>query len=98
MLLAGLGFKAPGLVESVLLVILGYMHGNRVLVGLGVLALGGFLSHYYYQMNDTLLQKSILLAVTGGALVLARVAVLALLGPAPREPEDVPTVVEVKNA
>lgn len=102
-LLAALGFKAPGLVESVLLVILGYMHANRVLVGIGLLALGGFLSHYYYQMQETLLNKSMLLALTGAGLIGARLAVLALLGPAPREPaphepEDVPTVVEENHA
>ena len=98
LLLAVAGARAPGLAESTLLVILGYMHGNRVLVGLGLLALGGFMGQYYYRLHDTLLDKSILLAVTGGGLVAARLALLALLGPAPREPEDVPMIVEADRA
>ncbi len=84
--LAAASVKAPGLAPTVLLLFLGYAHGNRVLLGVGVAALLGYLGFYYYALNLTLLDKSIALAGTG-ALLLALRAALRWLWPATAEPE-----------
>ena len=56
------------------MLILGFAIGNRVLFGLGVLGFIGFLSHYYYQMQATLLYKSAVLAMMGVFLLAIRFA------------------------
>jgi hypothetical protein len=73
-LLALAGLKAPGLVPSLLILLLGFANGNRVLAGLGVLALLSYLSGFYYSLASTLLEKSALLAATGAALLGMRLA------------------------
>ncbi|NDH63348.1 MAG: DUF4401 domain-containing protein [Alphaproteobacteria bacterium] len=45
-----------------------------MLVGLGIVALLGYLSHYYYALHVTLLEKSGLLVLTGLALIAVRYA------------------------
>ena len=67
-------FKAPGIGPAATILVVGYANGNRVLAGLGVLAMLGYLSHYYYSLDATLLEKSIILACTGLALLVARLA------------------------
>ena len=67
-------FKAPGVGPAVAILVVGYANGNKVLYGLGIVALLGYLSHYYYSMQTTLLFKSGLLAATGLALLGARLA------------------------
>lgn len=74
--------KAPGLAPATLILLLGFGNGNRVLAGLGVAALLGYLSFYYYSLEATLLHKSALMAVTGAALLAARF-VLQQAWPAP---------------
>jgi uncharacterized membrane protein len=68
-------FAAHGVATALLILLLGYAAGNRVLVGLGLFALGAFLSHYYYQMQTTLLMKSMWLALAGTVLLAGRAAV-----------------------
>ncbi len=64
--------KAPGLAPAVAVLLVGFANGNRVLVGLGIFALLGYLSAFYYSLQETLLVKSALLASTGAALLLVR--------------------------
>lgn len=64
--------KAPGLAPATLILLLGFGNGSRVLFGLGIASLLGYLSFYYYSLAITLLQKSELLAATGAALLAAR--------------------------
>lgn len=71
-LLALISLKAPGVGPAAAILIAGYANGNRVLAGLGVFALLGYLSHYYYSLHATLLEKSALLAGAGLALLVAR--------------------------
>ena len=66
--------KAPGLAPLVAVLLLGFANGTRTLVGLGALALLGYGIHYYYALEVSLLEKSMLLAATGIALLLARLA------------------------
>jgi uncharacterized membrane protein len=72
-------FPAHGLAAALLILILGFAGGNRVLFGLGLLALASFLSHYYYQMKETLLFKSMILAGAGVVLLTVRWGVRQLL-------------------
>ena len=69
-----LSLPAPGLASAMLILLLGFAAGNRLLQALGVLALLGFVSHYYYSLHATLLEKSGLLAVTGLVLLGAHLA------------------------
>jgi uncharacterized membrane protein len=71
---AAASLMAPGIAPSTAILVLGYANANRVLAGLGVVALIGYLSHYYYSLHATLLEKSALLAAAGIALLLARFA------------------------
>ena len=66
--------KAPGVGPAAAILIVGYANADRVLAGLGIFALLGYLSHYYYSLQATLLEKSGLLAATGIALLVARLA------------------------
>jgi uncharacterized protein DUF4401 len=72
LILGAASFKAPGVGPAAAVLIVGYANGNRVLAGLGIVALLGYLSHYYYSLDTTLLYKSGLLAATGAALLAAR--------------------------
>jgi uncharacterized membrane protein len=74
LLLGMLSFVAQGMATALLILLLGFATGNRVLMGLGLIALGGFISHYYYQLNNTLLFKSLVLALSGTVLLAVRFA------------------------
>jgi len=67
--LALCGLAAHGISAAILVLVLGFANGNRVLMGLGLLAFGGYLSHFYYELSTTLLVKSMVLAVTGAVLL-----------------------------
>jgi hypothetical protein len=64
----------PGVGPAVAILVVGFANGNRVLIGLGIAALVGYLSHYYYSLHATLLEKSALLVCTGLVLLAARFA------------------------
>ena len=72
-------FQAPGIAQALLIVLVGFAVCNRTLLGLGLLALGGFLSNYYYMMQSTLLEKAILLLCLGAALLVSRLILRMLL-------------------
>jgi uncharacterized membrane protein len=72
LLLGILSFSAPGLATALLILVLGFATGNHLLMGLGLFALGGFVSHYYYQLQNTLFFKSIVLAEAGTVLFIVR--------------------------
>ncbi|MBL8239232.1 MAG: DUF4401 domain-containing protein [Bryobacterales bacterium] len=73
--LAVLGIWAPGISAAVLVVTLGFANRNRILMGLGMVAFAGYLSHFYYQLDLTLLAKAGALTGTGLALLAMRWAV-----------------------
>lgn len=72
--LALASLKAPGVGPAVAILTVGYANGNRVLAGLGIATLIGYLSHYYYALHATLLEKSVLMACAGIGLLAARLA------------------------
>lgn len=69
-----LSIKAPGVGPAAAILVVGYANADRVLTGLGIFALLGYLSHYYYSLHATLLEKSGLLIATGLALLGLRLA------------------------
>lgn len=76
-LFALVSVAAPGLGSAMLILLLGFSVGNRILMALGILGLLGFVSHFYYSLHATLLEKSGLLALSGvlllgGCLLLKR--------------------------
>ncbi|MFA9273713.1 MAG: DUF4401 domain-containing protein [Candidatus Aquirickettsiella gammari] len=62
LILCGIGYVAPGLSHALLLILIAYSFGEKLLLGLGLFSLLSFLSHYYYQLQVSLLYKSIVLA------------------------------------
>jgi uncharacterized membrane protein len=73
-LVALVSVKAPGIGVTLVILLIGYANGNRVLAGLGIFSLLAYLSHYYYMLQITLLEKSALLVFTGIVLITARLA------------------------
>lgn len=74
-LLALLALNAPGVVAALLILLFGFAGGRRLLAGLGLAALLASLALYYYQTQLTLLEKSLLLAASGVAMLAARYAI-----------------------
>jgi hypothetical protein len=74
-ILGAAAVKVPGLAPAMVVLVLGFANAHRPLAAFGVLALLGYLSHYYYSLQATLLEKSALLAATGIALLFARLLV-----------------------
>ncbi|MBC3874140.1 DUF4401 domain-containing protein [Undibacterium flavidum] len=72
MILCGFGYVAPGLSHALLLILIAYSFGEKLLLGLGLLSLLSFLSHYYYQLQVSLLYKSIVLASLALLLLVVR--------------------------
>jgi len=72
--IALMGVWTPGITIALVFVILGYAHGNKVLTGVGLVTLVIFVSQFYYQLDLTLLYKSLVLVVSGLALLLIRAA------------------------
>jgi hypothetical protein len=74
-------FKAPGIAGGLMIALLGFENGNRVLVGLGIAGLLFYVSGYYYLLDTTLLLKSGVLAATGAVLLAARWLLLSVVMP-----------------
>ena len=54
---------------GLLVMLLGFSNGNRVLVGLAIASLAIYVSGYYYLLEVSLLHKSGVLLATGGMLL-----------------------------
>ena len=76
--LGAASFNAPGIAGGLMIVVLGFANGNRVLTGLGIAALLFYVSAYYYLLQETLLFKSGVLLATGVVLLAARWLVLVV--------------------
>lgn len=66
--LAGLAWQAVGIVAALLMLGLGVHRTSLILQGLGVAFLVVFVNYYYYNLDYTLLTKSLILLATGAAL------------------------------
>jgi uncharacterized membrane protein/uncharacterized membrane-anchored protein len=80
---ASLGWTgAPGIGLALVWLILGHVQRRRALMVFGVLALLAYLARFYYQLDSTLLQKSLMLSLTGAWLLLCWIGLLRLRRPA----------------
>ena len=82
-------WAAPGLLLALIVVMLGASSGNRVFIGAGITFLVIFLSTYFYGIQITMLTKSITLAATGAAVLLARWLILKVVAQADGVPANV---------
>lgn len=64
-LIAITSFEAPGIIIGIAILLLGFAGSNRVLIGLGSASLLLYISAYYYQLHNTLLDKSVSLLTLG---------------------------------
>lgn len=64
--------EANGITAGIMVMLLGFAGGNRVLTGLGIAATLFYVSSWYYMTDTTLLVKSQTLLATGLVLLLAR--------------------------
>ena len=74
--LSSIRTQAPGMTACLLIVLLGFSNGNRLLVGTGIAARALYMGGYYYLLHVTLLEKSTVLLVTGLVLLGARWSIL----------------------
>ncbi|MDM8566195.1 DUF4401 domain-containing protein [Candidatus Halobeggiatoa sp. HSG11] len=65
-------YQSPGIIASIIILVLGFQRGNRVLMGLAVIFLTIFIIAFYYYLDITLLMKSVTLITTGIALLVLR--------------------------
>lgn len=70
--------QTPGIITSLMVIVLGFERGNRTLFTLGILFLAIYVISFYYSLQQTLLIKSIILMSTG-ALFLGIYLVLAVI-------------------
>lgn len=71
--------KMFGITVGVMVLLLGYANGNRILTGLGLASLLYSVSVYYYLTHTTLLEKSQWLALLGIILLVASVLIRSVL-------------------
>lgn len=74
-LLALAAHRAPGVLAGTLVLLAGLAAGRHVLAALGAAGIVGYLSVFYYQLDQTLLEKAASLAAAGIVLLVARYAV-----------------------
>lgn len=65
-------FSAPGIIAAVLVIVLGFQRGQRLLLGLALMFLSVFFISYYYYLDITLLMKSLSLMIAGAVLLMLR--------------------------
>jgi uncharacterized membrane protein len=72
MLFCGVSLEARGIAAGMMIILLGFAGGNRVLLGLGIVSLLFYISSYYYLLETTLLFKSGTLLMVGVVLLAVR--------------------------
>ncbi|MFK8032326.1 MAG: DUF4401 domain-containing protein [Gammaproteobacteria bacterium] len=70
--LGAMSFNIPGITIGVILMLLGFSGSNGVLTSIGFVALLGFFTSYYYQLEQTLLVKSGVFMALGTSLLVLR--------------------------
>ncbi len=72
LIVALLLYQSPGIIAAIIVLLLGFQRGNRVLMGLSLIFLTVFFVAFYYHLNITLLMKSITLMSAGLVLLMLR--------------------------
>lgn len=68
--------RSPGILAAVIVLLLGFSRGSRLLYGAATVFLAMFLGAWYYNLETTLLLKSLLLMATGVGLWVVRFGIL----------------------
>lgn len=71
--------EVQGITVGMVIILLGFAVGNRVLLGLGIASLLFYISSYYYLQDATLLAKSRTLLIVGLVLLFLRLAIRYLI-------------------
>ena len=71
-----MSIKAPGITIGMLIMLLGFHSRNRVLSALGIVALIGYTSRYYYFLDQTLAAKAGTLLILGFVLLVVRFSLI----------------------
>lgn len=87
--LCAVSMEARGITVGMVIILLGFAGGNRVLLGLGIASLLFYISSYYYLLDATLLAKSQTLLVTGLVLLILRWLLVRLMSGRGKEAEHV---------
>lgn len=74
-------WAAPGILLALIVTLLGAASGRRTFAGAGIAFLAVFVTAYFYGMETTLLVKSLTLAASGTAVLVARWLLLRLVLP-----------------
>lgn len=72
LLVCAVSMRVQGITAGMVILCFGFLGGNRVLLGLGTVALLFFISSYYYLLDTTLLNKSGSLLLVGLVLLCVR--------------------------
>ena len=64
-LIAGLSYFSPAIIGALTVILLGFYTSSKSIFVLGILAFIYFIGQFYYNLNDTLLFKSVLLIALG---------------------------------
>lgn len=73
--------RVPGIIGSLITLLLGFHKGNRVLMGIAGIFMAYFVTLFYYDIEITLLLKSIALMGSGIVFLLIRFTILQALFP-----------------
>lgn len=79
LLLCAVSMEARGITVGMVIMLLGFAGGNRVLLGLGIVSLLFYLSSYYYLLDATLLVKAQTLLIVGLVLLAVRWLMLRIM-------------------
>ncbi len=79
LILSFVAIKIPTLMLGILIMILAFTHNNRLLLVLGIVSFLFSISAYYYYLEITLLQKSLILGVLGLVILIVRWFIFHLL-------------------
>lgn len=78
LLLCAVSLEAGGITAGMVIMLLGFAGGNRVLLGLGIASLLFYISSYYYLLDATLLDKALTLLIVGFVLLAVRWVMLRI--------------------
>jgi len=81
LLICAVSVEARGITTGLVVMLLGFAGGNRVLLGLGVVSLLFYISSYYYLLDATLLAKAQTLLIVGLVLLSVRWLILRFMPP-----------------
>lgn len=79
LLLCAVSMEAKGITVGMVIMLLGFAGGNRVLLGLGIVSLLFYISSYYYLLDTTLLAKAQTLLIVGLVLLAVRWLMLRII-------------------